>query len=138
MEVCPNAIHLVDEAEARHVVLVGLAPHSLGLRLYASHSIEDRHRAVQYAQRPLNLYGEVDVARSVDDVDPVVGPEACRRGGGNSNSALLLLDHPVHGRRTLVNFADLVVLTGVVEDPLRGRGLAGIDVSHDADVSNFL
>src|SRR6185436_11634690 len=39
---------------------------------------------------------------------------------------------------SLMNFTDLVIDPGVVEDALRGRGLAGIDVRHDADVSCFL
>src|SRR5581483_5730632 len=34
----------------------------------------------------------------------------------------------------LVDLADLVGLAGVVEDPLGRRGLAGVDVRHDADV----
>jgi hypothetical protein len=35
VEVRAGAVHLVDEADARHGVLVGLAPHRLGLRLDA-------------------------------------------------------------------------------------------------------
>jgi len=35
-EVRPGAVHLVDEADARHVVLVGLAPDRLGLGLDAA------------------------------------------------------------------------------------------------------
>jgi len=34
-----------------------------------------------------------------------------------------------------MNFTDLVVLTGVVEDPLGRSRFPGIDVSHDADVA---
>src|SRR5262249_38618946 len=49
-------------------------------------------------------------------------------------AALLLLLHPVHGGRAIVDFADLVALPRVVEDTL-GRGrLTGIDVGHDADI----
>ena len=72
-EVGADAVHLVDEAHPRHVVLVGLAPHRLGLRLHAGDRVEHRDRAVEDAQRPLDLDGEVDVAGRVDDVDP-----ACR------------------------------------------------------------
>jgi hypothetical protein len=35
-----------------------------------------------------------------------------------------------------VNFANFVHQTGVEENPLCGRGLASIDVSRDADVSD--
>ena len=50
----------------------------------------------------------------------------------------MLLDHPVHGRRALVDLADLVVLAGVVENPLGRRGLAGVDVRHDPDVADLV
>eukprot|EP00961_Rhodomonas_salina_P294879 3934942-Rhodomonas_salina.1 len=57
-----DAIHLVDEAHAGDVVLVGLAPHSLGLRLDARHAVEDSHSAVKHTERTLDLEGEVNVA----------------------------------------------------------------------------
>ena len=63
-EVGADAVHLVDEADARHVVLVGLAPDGLGLRLDAGDRVEHRDRAVEDAQRPLHLDREVDVARA--------------------------------------------------------------------------
>ena len=80
-EVGADAVHLVDEAHPRHVVLVGLAPHRLGLRLHAGDRVEHRDRAVEHAQRALDLDGEVDVAGRVDDVDPRVAPLA---GGGGA------------------------------------------------------
>ena len=67
-----DAVHLVDEGDARDLVAVGLAPHRLGLRLDAGDRAEDRDRAVEHAQRPLDLDGEVDVAGRVDEVDAVV------------------------------------------------------------------
>ena len=95
-EVGAEAVHLVDEAHAGHVVLVGLTPHGLGLGLDAGHAVEHGHGAVEHAQRPLHLDGEVDVARRVDDVDAVVVPEGGGGGGGDGDAALLLLHHPVH------------------------------------------
>ena len=56
------------------LVLVGLAPHRLALRLDAVHPVEDGDRAVQHAQRALDLDGEVDVPGRVDDVDAVLLP----------------------------------------------------------------
>ena len=64
VEVGADAVHLVDEAHARHVVLVGLAPHGLGLRLDAGDRVEHGDGAVEHAQRALDLDGEVDVARA--------------------------------------------------------------------------
>jgi hypothetical protein len=48
--------------------------------------------------------------------------------------ALLLLLHPVHLGRALVDLAHLVRDARVVEDALGGRGLPRIDVRHDPDV----
>jgi hypothetical protein len=50
------------------------APHRLGLRLDTGDRVEHRDRAVEHAQRPLDLDREVDVAGRVDDVDAVVVP----------------------------------------------------------------
>ena len=134
LEVGADAVHLVDEADARNAVLVRLTPHRLRLRLHAGHGVEDRDRAVEHAQRALHFGGEVDVTRRVDDVDPAVAPEAGGRGRRNRDAALLLLLHPVHDRGAFVDLADLVRDPGVEEDPLRGGRLPGIDVGHDADV----
>ena len=50
VEIGADAVHLVDEADARHAVLVGLAPHRLRLRLDAGDAVEHRDRAVEHAQ----------------------------------------------------------------------------------------
>ena len=135
LEVRADAVHLVDVGDARDVVLVGLAPDGLGLRLDAGDGVEQRDRAVEHAQRALDLDGEVDVAGRVDDVDAVAVPLAGGRGRGDRDAALLLLLHPVHRRRALVDLADLVGAPGVEEDALGRRRLAGVDVSHDPDVA---
>ena len=137
VEVRTELVHLVDEADARDVVLVRLAPHRLGLRLDALLAVEHGDGAVEDAQGALDLDGEVHVTGGVDDVDLVVVPEGRRRGGRDGDAALLLLLHPVHRRRAVVNFTDLVRDAGVEQDPLGRRRLAGIDVGHDADVADL-
>src|SRR5438034_3344872 len=77
------------------------------------------------------------MSRRIDDIDAMVVPETSRGGRRYRNPTLLLLLHPVHRGRAFVHFANLVIDTRVVEDPLGGRGLAGIDVRHDANVSCF-
>ncbi|MNM77827.1 hypothetical protein D3C81_896970 [compost metagenome] len=142
-EVGALAVHLVDVGQARHVVLVGLAPDRLGLWLDPVSAAEHHHCAIEHAQRALHLDGEVDVAGGVDDVEAVlVGellgralPESSGRRRGDGDAALLLLGHPVHGRGTIVHFAHLVVDPGVEQDPLGGRGLAGVHVGDDADIA---
>jgi hypothetical protein len=37
-----------------------------------------------------------------------------------------------------MNFTDLVVDPRVIEDPLGGGGLTGIDVGHDADIPRVI
>src|SRR2546425_7322644 len=133
-----DAVHLVDVDHPRHPVLVGLPPHRFRLRLDARDSVEDRHGAVQDAERALDLDREVDVAGRVDDVDAAIPPEAGRRGRRDRDAALLLLHHPVHRRGAFVNLADLVRPAGVVQDPLGRRRLARVDMGHDADVARLL
>ncbi len=133
-EVGADTVHLVHEADAGNAVLVGLPPDGLRLRLDAGNRVEYGDGAIQHAQRALDLGGEVDVPRRVDDVDAVVAPEAGGRGRGDGDPALLLLFHPVHDGRALVDFTNLVRNSGIEQNPLRRGRLAGIDVGHDADV----
>ncbi|MNJ36193.1 hypothetical protein D3C77_309720 [compost metagenome] len=142
-EVGALAVHLVDVGHARHVVLVGLAPDRLRLRLDAIGATEHHHCAVEHAQRALHLDGEVDVAGGVDDVEAVlVGellgrtlPERRGGGGGNGDPAFLFLGHPVHGRGTVVHFAHFVVDPGVEQDAFGGGGLASVNMGNDANVA---
>ncbi len=133
-EVGADAVHLVHERDARHGVVVGLAPDRLGLRLDAGDRVEDGDRAVEDAEAALHLDRKVHVPGRIDDVDAEVAPERRRGSRRDRDAALLLLLHPVHRRGALVNLAHLVSAAGVVEDPLGRRGLARVDVGHDPDV----
>ena len=140
-EVGAGAIHLVDESDTRDIVAGSLVPNGLRLRLHATHSAEEGDSAIEDAERTLNLDSEVDVARGVNDVDLVrlitVLPSCGNGSGGDGDTTLLLLDHPVHRRSTVMNLADLVSDTRVEEYTLGGGRLAGIDVGHDADVARI-
>ena len=74
VEIGAHAVHLVDEADARNAILVGLPPDGFRLRLHAGHGVENRDRAIEHAQRALHFGREIDVARRVDDVDLHVAP----------------------------------------------------------------
>ncbi len=76
------------------------------------------------------------MTRSIDDIYLMILPVTCCSGRSNSNTSLLLLDHPVHGSGTFVYFAYLINFTGIVKYPLGGCCLAGIDVGHNTDISN--
>jgi len=136
-EVRAGAVHLVDVRDARDAVRVSLAPDRLGLGLDATDGAEDSNGTVKDAQRALDLDREVHVAGGVDDLDTMVFPEARRRGRCDRDAALLFLDHPVHGRSTVMNLADLVRLACVEQDSLGRRGLAGVNMSHDPDVTGL-
>ena len=78
------------------------------------------------------------MAGGVDDVDLVAVPERGNSGGRNRDAAFLFLFHPVGRRGTVVGLADLVVNARVEQDAFRHGRLAGINVSHDANVSNLV
>jgi hypothetical protein len=137
-EVGADAVHLVDEGDARDAVAVGLPPDRLGLGLHPRHGVEDGDGAVEDAQAPLHLDREVHVPGRIDDVDTKIAPEGRRRRGRDRDAALLLLRHPVHHGGALVHLAHLVGAAGVVEDPLGRRRLAGVDVRHDPDVADVV
>ena len=134
LEVRAHLVDLVNEANSRHAVLIGLTPDFFRLRLHAVDRVEHRHRAVQHAQRALDFSGEIHVAGGINNVDANVAPGAGGRGGSNGDAALLLLLHPVHGGRAFVDLSDAVRLSRIEKDALRRSGLTGIDVGHDADV----
>src|SRR4029078_391816 len=64
----------------------------------------------------------------------VVAPVRGRCRGGDGDPPLLLLGHPVHRGRALMDLTDLVDLLRIEKDPLGDGGLAGVDVRDDSDV----
>src|SRR5207253_5195544 len=118
---CAGAVELVDKTDTRHAVLIGLAPDGFRLRLDSGNSVEYRYSSVQHAQAALDFHREIDVTWRVNDVDsvidPVSFPETSRGGAGDRDAALLLLLHPVHGRRALVHLANLVRDARIIKDP---------------------
>jgi hypothetical protein len=98
-------------------------------------AVEHDDSAVEHTQAALDFNSEVDVAGRIDDVEALFLPERRRRRRRNGDAALLLLLHPVHGGRAIVDFADLVALAAIKQNPLGRRRLAGVDVRHDAKVA---
>src|SRR5690606_5130606 len=95
LEVGADTVHLVDERDTRNAVAIRLTPDRLGLGLHATHGTENRDRAVEHAEAPLDLDGEVDVPGGVDEVDTILLtralPERRRRRRRDGDPALLLL-----------------------------------------------
>ena len=137
VEVGPGPVELVDERQARDPVPVGLAPDDLRLRLHAPHAAKYRHRAVQHAERPLHLDGEIDVPGRVDQVDLGPQPREVRRRRGDRDPPLLLLRQVIHLRVAVVDLPHPVGDPGVVEEPLGEGRLPRVDVRDDPDVAEI-
>ena len=141
-EVRAGTVHLVDEGDAGHAVLIHLAPHRLGLRLHPRHGAVHGDGRIQHAQATLHFDGEIDVARGIDDVDAMLGealihplPEAGGCRGRDGDAAFLFLLHVVHDSRAVVNLADFVRDAGVEQNTLRRGGFPRVDMSRNTDVS---
>ena len=74
-EIGAAAIHLIDIAKAGHAVVVGETPIGFRLRLDSGHAVEYHDRAVEHAQGSIDLDREIDMSRSVDEIDFLVAPE---------------------------------------------------------------
>ena len=135
----PGTVHLVDERQPRHLVALHLAIDRHRLALHAAHAAQHENGAVEHAEAPLHLDGEVDVARGVDEVDVVLTPLHARGGRRDRDPTLTLEIHVVHGCPIPValHFLDAVDSAGVVKDPLGKRGFAGVDVGRDAHVAEL-
>jgi hypothetical protein len=118
------------------------------LGLYSTYRTQKRNGTVKNAQGTLHLYGKVYVPWSVNNINLVLlglawdilalnGRKAPKTGSscrGYGDSALLLLNHPVHSRCAVVHFANFVAHASVVKNTLGSSGLSGIDVCHDTNV----
>ena len=146
VEVGTGSVHLVDEGDARNVVLVHLAPNRFRLGLYACNCAEYCDRAVENTQRTFYFCSKVDVSGGVDKVDLVlnalVGTVLCRPVARNSrrcdgDTAFAFLFHPVCNGSTFVNFADFVNYAAVEQNTFGASCLACVDVRRYTDVSGI-
>src|SRR6185437_8375523 len=128
-------------------VTVGLTPYRLALGLDAIYRGEQRDQTVQNAHRTLYLDGEVHVTRSIDDIEIIlfgIGsflplhrgeiPLAADGCGGDRDTPLLLLLHPVGSSRTFMHLPDFMDHSSIAQDPLRSGCFTGIDMSRNAEV----
>jgi len=132
-----DPVHFVDISDAGDAVFIRLPPDRLRLGLDTAGGIEDGDCAIQNSQRTFDFGRKIDMAGRVDDVDAVVLPAAGDGGRGDGDASFAFLLHPVHSGGAVVNLAYTMHLAGVVQDPLGGGGLTGIDVSHDADIAGL-
>ena len=138
LEIGAHLVDLVDETNARHGVFIGLAPNFFRLRLHTMDGIEQGDGAIEHAQRALHFGGEIHVAGRINDVDADVAPHAGGGGAGDGDAALLFLLHPIHGGGAFMHLTQTVQPAGIKQDALRGGGLAGVNMGHDADIAAAL
>src|SRR5262249_38173285 len=134
----PETLHLIADGDPRIAAFAGLTPNSFSLGLDPTDGTKNRYRPVKYPQGTLYLDGKVNVARSINNIDPMIAPQTGRRCRCNGNPAFLFLNHPVHGGGAFMHLTNLVVDPGVIQDPLGGAMFAGIDARHVADIARFL
>ena len=139
-EVGTAAVHLVHVTDTRHVVFVSLTPNGFRLRFNTTNGAESGNGTIEHTQRTFNFNSEIDVSRSVNQVDfilvVIIIPECGSCSRSDSDTTFLLLFHPVHGGSTIVHFTDFVSQTGIEQNTFRSSCFAGIDVSHDADIAS--
>src|SRR5262249_1717300 len=80
-EVGADLVDLVDEGDAGNAVALCLPEHRLRLALHAAAGVEHEDGAVEHAQAPLDLHGEVGVAWRIDDLDAVLHARERAPGG---------------------------------------------------------
>ena len=137
VEIGAHNVHLIYIGHTGNHIVVSLSPNGFRLRLNASLCTENSYRTVKNSERTLNFNCKVNVTGSVDDIDPMTRPVGSSSGGGDSNTSLLLLRHPVHCRASLVSFAYFVVYTGIKQDTLRSGSFARVNVSHYTNISGL-
>src|SRR6185312_9529683 len=80
IKVTASLVDFVNEANSRHAVLVGLAPHCFTLRLHAHLAVKHRYGAIEHSQASLHFDREVNVTGRVNNVDTRSVPETSRGG----------------------------------------------------------
>lgn len=110
---CADTVQLVNKANPRHPVLVGLPPHSLALRFHSLDSTEDHDGSVEDSQAAFDFSREVDVTWGINDVDGGTLPAARDSSGVNGDTALSLFGVEVSLRSAFVD----------VSHPMRGASV---------------
>jgi hypothetical protein len=84
LERSTDFVHFVDKSQTRDFVFVGLSPDSFGLGLNSGVAVEDHDSAIENTERSFDLGSEINVARSVDNVDTVI------LKGGNTGRLMVI------------------------------------------------
>ncbi len=135
-----TSVALVYESDAGNMVPLHLAVDSNGLGLYTTNRAENQDGAIKNTKGTLNFDCEVNVARSIDDVDLMVFPANVGCSGSNCDTTLSLKFHGVHCSSDSILATDIVNcvnLVAVVKNTLTECGLARVDMSAYTNISHI-
>ncbi len=127
-------VDLVENGHDLEVVLKGLVTVGQRLGLNALAGVDEEHRSLAGRQRARDLVAEVHVAGSVDELDQVALVLHSDVLSLDGDAALTLDIHRVEilrAHETRINGP------GDLQDPIRERGLAVVDVRNDAQIADF-
>ena len=133
-------IDLVDHRNDRESLLVREMHIRDGLRLDALRGIDDEQRPFARRERSRNFISEIDVPRRIEQVKPVF----FSRPRGVTHRDRVRLDRDpalaleIHRIEQLILLVALVDRAGAVEQSIRERGLAVIDMRDDAEIPGQL
>ena len=130
-------IQLVDEDDDGRVAHAAHFHQPFGLRFHALYAVDHQHHAVHGGEGAVSVFGEVAVARCVQQVDELAAVAEGHHRGAHADAALPLDLHEVAGGAP----PDLVALyrarrlygASVEEELLGERGLARIGVTDDRE-----
>ncbi len=136
-DVGAGQVDLVDHGDDLEVVLDGHVHVGEGLRLDTLAGVDEEHGSLAGGDGARNLVGEVDVPRGVHEVQHVFLPVFRLVGNGNrlalDGDAALALD--VHVVEDLVVKIPIGYQARALDEAVRQRGLAVVDMGDDAEVS---
>ncbi len=130
-------VDLVEDRDEREVLAQREMDVGQRLGLDALGGVDDQDRALAGLQAVADFVGEVDVAGRVDEVEPVDQAVACGvlepHGAGLDGDPLLALE--VHRVEHLAHHLAALDRVRQLEQPVRERGLAVVDVRDDREVA---
>jgi hypothetical protein len=136
LEVGVLAIHLINDDEARQLMLVGILPYQLGADFHARNRVDHHHGRIGHAQRRFHFTEEVGEARRVDKIDFVLLVFDGDNCGGDGDVAAVLFVFKIRHRRAIFNPAQTTGDPGVVQKGFGQRGFARPTMAYQGDVAN--
>ena len=128
-------VHLVDEGDDRNVAQAADLEKLAGARFNPLGAVDHHDRRINRRERAVGVFGEVLVARRIQQVENAVVVFKSHHRGDNRNAARPLDRHPVRARAPPVALGPHLSgkLNGAAEKQqlFRERGFAGVRMGND-------